>query len=97
MRQLHATGIKEPAEDLPFQHYLLEGKLQDDTLCPYFSALATHYQYQECLYKGQGARYMQLQRLQGTRWLDYPSPAECTLILEEEHIRLCHVGGVRLH
>ena len=82
-KQLHATGIGEPAEDLAFQHYLLEGKLQDDTLRPYFTAFAAHYRYKECLHEGQGTRYMQLQRLKGMRWLNYASPAERTLILEE--------------
>ena len=57
-RQLHATGIKEPAEDLAFHSYLLEGKLQDDTLRPYFSTLAAQYRYEERLHKEQGARYM---------------------------------------
>ena len=44
-RQLAATGIREPAEDLAFQRFLLTGKLADATLRDYFTALASHYRY----------------------------------------------------
>ena len=81
------AGIREPAEDLAFQLYLLMGKA-DPTLQPYFAALAAHYHYKECLHDQAKRKYMQLQRWNGSRWLDYPSPAEQTLILEEEHVHL---------
>ena len=95
--QLQATGIWEPDKDLAFQRYLLHGKLHDEGLRPFFSTLANHCHYEERIHKDHRTSYMQLQRLLGTSWLDYPSPMERTLILEEEHVHLCYVGGVRLH
>ena len=39
----------------------------------------------------------QLQRWVGMQWLDYPSPAERVLLMEEAHLRNAHVGGSRLY
>lgn len=47
-RQLHTAGIREPAEYLAFQQYLLMGKA-DPTLQQYFTSLAAHHHYEERL------------------------------------------------
>ena len=59
-RQLHTAGIKEPAEDLAFQRYLLTGRVQDEGLRPYFAALAAHYRYEERIHDRHNERHMQL-------------------------------------
>lgn len=96
-RQLAATGIKEPAEDIAFQLYLLHGKTPSQEHAAYFAALAKHYRYETRTSSNNNMTHEQLQRWIDDRWKDYPSPAERILIMEEQHLLHCHIGGARLH
>ena len=98
-KHIRARGCKEPAEDVPFLRYLLSGKASAENL-GFYTTLATWYRYEQRTraVDGKMRSNWQLQRKIGVdTWRDYPSPAERALLMEEEHLRGCHVGGTKLY
>jgi transposase InsO family protein len=79
-----AHGLTCPTQDLALQRYLLDLPTPRD-LHANFAAAARLLSFTDQLYAWRGER-----------WLPYPPEGLQVLLLEEEHLRHCHVGGEKL-